>query len=101
MGVAIMADGPLAGVFWRVLNALDYSDGRRLGDEIFAERIDNAERHRRDERTSEAAFAADDHDDQEQYDVFQRISRCSARATSAWSTSLLESRRRRGAELAG
>jgi hypothetical protein len=26
MGVAIMADGPLAGVFWRVLNALDYSD---------------------------------------------------------------------------
>ena len=21
-----MADGPLAGVFWRVLNALDYSD---------------------------------------------------------------------------
>jgi hypothetical protein len=26
IGVAIMADGPLAGVFWRVLNALDYSD---------------------------------------------------------------------------
>jgi hypothetical protein len=24
-----MAEGPLAGIFWRVLNALDYSDAAR------------------------------------------------------------------------
>ena len=47
----------------------------RVDEEVFPDGVDDAERHRRYERTLEAALATHDHDDQEQHDVFQRIGR--------------------------